>query len=332
MGRLFDYSLKDIYAVADLYDNSSSNSSASSNTSKNTSVLNDIFSTLGDIDSKYDVQFRNPTMEIPESLNLEKIDYNMPTQDELYNLASESLASKKYDAANSVENSLITGTNSIEKQKDKLLVDVEKANKTLDAKAAELKKEAVSNAIRRGLARSSIKDESVNKVDTDTSIMKDDNRSNAQLTINSLNEQINRLVALRDKALADIDASYGLQTDAKVQALYSDALKNKDSATKYNNTIDEKEQKYIKSVEEAYQKASNDEWNRISKLMELQSKYGASGVTALKMEEKYNAIKNFFDAIDAKQALELFNSSSRFNEELGNYYKQMKEYLEKRAK
>lgn len=306
------------------------NQSASSN-SDISSLLQSILSQIDDVDAKYSTQFRNPTLDLPESLNLEKLEYSMPDEDELYRLAAESLAAKKLSDVSKAETNLMTGINTIDNQKSKLNIDVEKANKLLDVKATELKNEALSNAIRRGLARSSIKEESINKVETDTNTLKESNISNKQLTIDSLNEQIQRLVTLRDKTLADINSSYNYQTDAKVQSLYSDALKQQDTATKYNNTVDEKEQKYLKSVEEAYLKAANDEWNRIAKIMEMQSKYGTSGMEAQKAEEKYAVIKNFFDGLEPQTALDLFNTSGAFATHLERYYSQMKNYLQKRV-
>lgn len=261
---------------------------------------------FNDVDKKYTIGNK-----IDSKLSLQKIDYKAPSQDEVLSKAQNSLNDYKSNSIDSINNKYNLQNSQIDKSINNLKSNekVQKAN--IENAYSQVKEKASNDAIKRGLARSSI---IVNKLsDYDNKMINDlevlSNETSNK--INSLNTQKNTLELEKSNALKSFDIEYAIKLQDKINSINEDIAKNEESAIKYNNQITELETKWNKEVE----KENND---REMDMADFIAKNSIFTVNNIKRNEKYGIAKEYFNQLDKKTAIAELESNSAYKENLGD--------------
>ena len=261
---------------------------------------------FNDVDKKYTVGNK-----IDSKLSLQKIDYKAPSQDEVLSKAQNSLNDYKSNSIDSINNKYNLQNSQIDKSINNLKSNekVQKAN--IENAYSQVKEKASNDAIKRGLARSSI---IVNKLsDYDNKMINDlevlSNETSNK--INSLNTQKNTLELEKSNALKSFDIEYAIKLQDKINSINEDIAKNEESAIKYNNQITELETKWNKEVE----KENND---REMEMADFIAKNSIFTVNNIKRNEKYGIAKEYFNQLDKQTAIAELESNSAYKENLGD--------------
>lgn len=261
---------------------------------------------FNDVDKKYTVGNK-----IDSKLSLQKIDYKEPSQDEVLSKAQNSLNDYKSNSIDSINNKYNLQNSQIDKSINNLKSNekVQKAN--IENAYSQVKEKASNDAIKRGLARSSI---IVNKLsDYDNKMINDlevlSNETSNK--IDSLNTQKNTLELEKSNALKSFDIEYAIKLQDKINSINEDIAKNEESAIKYNNQITELETKWNKEVE----KENND---REMDMADFIAKNSIFTVNNIKRNEKYGIAKEYFNQLDKQTAIAELESNSAYKENLGD--------------
>ncbi len=284
------------------------------NTLKTQSVL-DKFS---DIDKKYTTGNKAET-----NLNLQKIDYVAPTKEEVKSKAENSLLGYKNNGIEKINSNYDLQNQQISDAVKKAKENEIEQKSQIEKTYASVKENAKNDAIKRGLARSSI---IVNKLDNYDNRMLSDLTVLASETndkIFSLNTQKNTLELEKNNALKAFDIEYAIKLQDKIDSINEDISKKEQSVTKYNNEIAEIEAKWNRDAEK-------ENYSREQDMANFFAKYGSYTIETLKRDEKYQIAKDYFASLDKENALKELTSNSAYKENLGpvNYEKLLKELQE----
>ena len=275
---------------------------------------------LNKIDSQYDTTYREPQLDLPESLNLKKLEYTMPTEEQILSAAKgQNLAdyNKKTQQLNSEKESYKLSNTQKQKQ---LQEDADSKKEEINQSLSEQLRRIGEQVINSGLAHSSIsssdKEEAGKRSEEQSAAVEREK----DVALQQLAEQLQLKLAQSAQEMQALKEAYESDVQESVDKLTEDARKKYDDVLKYNNTVEEKEQKYQVQREEALADARKDEEQRISDLIELYATVGESGIEARKSNDKLKYVTEFFDSVDKQTALAILNSDPTLKGHLGVYY------------
>lgn len=293
-----------------------------------TKAYSDLTKNLKDIDTLYSVNYSEPKLDLPKSTGAEKIEYEMPAQDDLYNQAKTNLAEKYYTKADKIRSDSASDSNSISDKIDqaelKALFEIREVNENENQDKQEIRK----NALEKGVARSSIVESAEN--DAEQRYFKEKSGITEQKTanINLLKQNLERLKSLSTEALAALGISQDLETQELVQKLYNEALEKQEEIAKYNNTISSNDAKLQASNEKLQQEAMTNEYQRAAEAQKLLAEVGEAGLEKIVRREKYYAVISYLDNLTKEQSIDLLEKRTDLKEELGSFYEWVVEYVE----
>ena len=258
------------------------------------------------VDQKY-----KPTTN---DLILERKEFIKPSDEQIARQATESLQEYKDKSLENIESSYKENSQKLDTQLD----EAQKASETKKQEAGEmyskLKQDASNDALKRGLARSSIV---INVLDAfDQNYIKEMNKINDEIQskITSLQGQKSLLDEQRQSALNAFDINYALKLSSKIDNINKELLEQEQKVIEYNNQIAQKEADY-----QAKQKQSYTDY------ASFVQKYGTEALENIKREEKYELAKSYLMNMPKQEALKELDQNRTFNAELGaNYYNKLK--------
>lgn len=266
---------------------------------------------FNDVDNKY-----NTLSKSNANLNLEKLEYNTPTENEIRSRAKNSLEDYKTKSLSAIEDKYSSKINQIDDDKQQVIDSTKESVSNLEGKYDSIKEATKNDAIKRGLARSSIVINTLNKVDMQklASISELQKESNAK--IERLNSSKNSLENQKQIALSDFDIAYAVKLQDEINSINTEIEKNKQAVIKYNNEVENLMAKWQKEQED-------DEYNKITNLAKIASQYGISVFDTLKQNEKYAIASEYFAGMNKTDALNELNNNSAYKTALGkiNYNK-----------
>lgn len=283
--------------------------------------------TILDIDKKYSLNYQEPELNLPPTLDLQPLEYIPKTESELMALATADVTPNHQNKVRSFEQNYLRTKQGLEAKKLHIA-------ETLNQKLVQLldKYNADVLSLRRRLVNNGLIFSSV--VTTKT-----------QETLENYNNQVEQTTShyetLQDNIdvqLSDLDMRYnqGLQSldeelDSRVQERYQDLVyreqKDAERIAKYNTALSEKETKYQASCQKALEYARQAEYERALKAAQLYAQLGESGVEAQKVSEKYNYCKQFFVSWTKEEALLVIRSDGFLNVHLGSYYNSLIDWV-----
>ena len=270
--KLKEYILKGGFVVAE-----------KKKTAKDIEELDSYFT---EVDNKYNTDNKASKME--SDLNLTKLDNVTKSADEISQLAKDSL--KDYYNLN-IEKINSDNSNNIETLKNSIATQTENANQLKEKVANnidEVKQDASNDALKRGLARSSIV---INKLNAfDNAKINEYNKIDEELTtaVNKINTEIDGLNLEKEQALKEFDITYAAKLNEQINTLTEELAQKQAEITKYNNEIAQIEAEYEKDKLNFNNDANQQDFKNIMELNEFVAKYGANALNTVKNSEKYD--------------------------------------------
>lgn len=190
----------------------------------------------------------NATTQIPEKPDLgdgityDRIEYDAPSDEEIEKRAQDSLKEYEQAGVSSIENEIAALLEKYTSDKNVNTATYESTLKSLNDAYQSAIEAANNDALKRGLARSSIAlntTAAINseKADKAAAAAAEYNRQDADLT-----SKINGLEVERQKAMDEFNISYTAKLTEEINKLKEQREELKNEAIKYNNTLAEKEE------------------------------------------------------------------------------------------
>lgn len=260
-----------------------------------------------DVDNKY-----NTLTSSDGNLNLERLEYSKPSDDEIKNKAESSLFDYKNSKISSINDNFETKTENIDQSIEKIKKSEEKDKEEIYQTYQGLKQDAKDDAVKRGLARSSIIVNTLSNYDNGmvNTLLEKSNEVSAKIA-NYENER-NLLEEQKKNALSSFDIEYAVKLQEKIDEINSDILAREEEVTKYNNEISELEAKWKKEQED-------DNFDKTTELAKLMGEYGTAVFDVLKQNEKYAIAREHLNSMTKDEALIEFKNNSAYYTNLGKY-------------
>lgn len=293
---------------------------------KSTEKINDstkkaksILEQFEEVDDKYTF---GDKMDI--GLNLTRKEYIAPTKAEVEEKAKNSLEAYKNQNINSINDTFSKKNEQIDESIQKVKDNTISAKAELKDVYSQVKENASNDAIKRGLARSSIIVNKLanydNKMLNELSVLS--SKTNDELA--KLDTQKSTLELEKARALNDFNIEYAVKLQNEIDSINSEIAKAEESALKYNNEIAELEAKWAKEQ-------NQENYDRQADLLDLVSKYGSYAINVAKENEKYSIARKHFASMDKQSALNELKNNSEYLKNIGTAnYKKLLEEIEGR--
>lgn len=256
-----------------------------------------------------DASYNGTEEETADSgLTLERKQVDALSDEELETMAKDSLRDYYSNGVQSILDSNEKSVSNLNSKAEKAIETANSSQEKLNNEVDVAKQNAQNQAIRRGLARSSIimnQLEGYDKLQIEESAKIQQNLDNQ---ISQINFEIESLNSRLEDSLKAFDLSYAVKLQNKINNLKEEQTKKIEKALEYNNKIALQEAQYN------------------SKQKELSAKYGTNNSSTIETNSaskaKYEVAKSYFAALPKEDALnELLNTSADFlRSQLGNYY------------
>lgn len=215
-----------------------------------------------------------------------------------YKTKSESAINQMRDDK---EKELLASKDSVEKNYNNAKNETENYYNTI-------KENASNDALKRGLARSSI---IINQLDAfNNKELETFNTLNTELT-NSLNEidfQLNSLESKQNQALADFDIEYAVKLNKKISDLKKEYTSLQNDVIKYNNQITETENNYKIKYAELEKTLKNADWAKEMDLVDLSAKYGSNVIDRYRQNQTLSMVSEYLNSLSSHEAVQALGS------------------------
>ena len=290
-----------------------------------TSISNNLLEKFKYVDKKYSISERE--YQSP-SLNLEKMTYEKPTQEEVNKQAENSLKEYKDKSLSSINDEYQTKLEKIDTKISEQKASTENEKQELEQLYGSLKKNASDEAVKRGLARSSIIVNQLEAFDRDMldNYMKLDKEF--KTAFSDLQAERDLLEVQKDNALSSFDISYAIKLEEKINSINDEIAKKEETVLKYNNDIAEKEAEYYAEQEELKKKLEREDREDVQDFIEFITKEGAVAYEDLIAKEKYENAYSILKDIPTIDAINELKNNSEYRKQLGRYYDKLLSILE----
>lgn len=283
--------------------------------------------TMIDIDEKYSIEYVAPKLDMPDSLNLQKLEYTPKTQEELQALAELAVEAVIIAKLRSVERTYSSKLKSLALNLEQLNLNYEKKVATRTEQYADERKEIRRKLILHGLVFSTTFNNYYQIAHEEflADSEKINNQADAEREL--ISKQQADAEQLYQESCASIEEERQARVNDKLQKLIDDEEDERVRIEKYNNSLEEKEQKYQASRAKAYETANRYAYNRAYKNAQLYLQAGETAYRQLIMQEKYIVCKNAFYPLRREEANLILQFDSALINNLGKYYSSLVDWI-----
>lgn len=290
-------------------------------------LYNVIKGKVEDVDRKYSLDYREPLLDMPESLNLTPLKYVPKTEAQLLSSAEELISPVYLAKQRQLDTSYANNMQKIAKRYSELDADSRaKLNKLLkeyNETCDKLYKRLVDN----GLRFSSIIDKANGEARDDYNKAVAEQNGAAQSEKNIIDSDKQSLTDVYTAACQSLSE----EKQAKLAQTYGKLVENEAKAeqniAKYNAKLDEKEARYQASRARAYEYARQAEYDRAFTAAKLYAQLGATGYTEKMQWEKYRLFQEGFASLLKEEALALVNMDGFARGHLQDYYSTLIDWI-----
>ena len=282
------------------FDNNTTNSVADSTKKSKT-----IFEEFGEVDNKY-----NSLTNSSQNLNLEKMEYVRPTSKDVQEKAENSLEAYKNTSINYINQNFDEKNKNIDKSIEKAKQSGEKEKNEIVSAFSVAKQKAKDDAVKRGLARSSIIVNTLANYDQNMLGSLNSQMQELNQTISNFENEKSLLEEQKQSALSSFNIEYAVKLQDKINEINNNILEKEQEVIEYNNKIEETKAKWEKSQADSIYDKTMD----IAKLM---AEHGISVFEVLKQNEKYELAKKHLSQMDKDVAIAELTNNSNYKSHIG---------------
>lgn len=240
---------------------------------------------------------------------LEKKAYDAPTDEEIAATAKAELEASADIKKNALKKSANEKRAALEVEIGDTKATADKKKKSLSDSYAVAKENAANEAIRRGIARSSIISEQLADFDAANIKANADIDYAAENSIKQINGEIEKLSDKLSDALSSLDMETAIKVNERIQKLKTERQKRSDEVLEYNNKIAEKKASFAEKLAKKGQtekEENSDQYARAytEKINALYDYYRSLGTGA---KSALVADKNFIIKYVGEKGYDLLN-------------------------
>ena len=279
------------------------------------------------IDQKYSLDFVEPELDMPDSLNLTKLTYTPKTEEELTAIAEQQVAASIFSKQAALDKNyntkiknFINKLTQLQHSKDKKLQDI------LDDYYND------GEALRRRLVNNGLLFSTI-ATKYNEQLTQDLQKKTAQKT-EECNDQMNLVFQQQDDAeqiYKESCRNLEMEKIARIAQKYQRLLEDEEalarSIEKYNTGLDEKEAKYQASRARAYENARRAAYARAYNNSKLYLEYGETGYRRMIEKEKYAVSQDAFYPLRRNEAKTILAMDSFLVVHLGLYYSAFEDWV-----
>jgi len=289
-------------------------------------VYKKILEDMAKVDKKYSTEYQEQEVDAPDSLGLQKLTYDMPTQEEVEQSAKQYYSAGKAEDISEINLSTEKTIKDLEDKAKNILAQAVKGQAEINDKRQKDLKSANYSTQVKNLTNSSIKTGIMDKVNTVADQALEILQKDTDNSIADVENKKKEAKSFAEKRLQELEKVYAEKITQKIAEILAEAQKEADAVTKYNNSVDEKEAKYQKSIASQLAELEKQEWKRVAEMLALKKEIGESGIEKQKIEEKYRAVRSVLDQYSPEDALAILEGSSAFKIHLGDMYDSIRAY------
>ena len=256
---------------------------------------------------------------------LSKKEYDTRTLDDIKEQAVALLSEYENKSKNSIDSEYENKASELKKELESSKED-EKAKKEEIATYIEnVKQNASDDALKRGLARSSI---IINKLNAfDEKQIEEFKRIDEEIAANveKIESELALLNEKKEAALNNFDITYAVKLNEKISELEKEKQKYNDEVLEYNNKIIEQEREYADKLKE-----NTEERNR--EVYEFLNEYGGNMLTNRVNSYKADYVISYLDSLPTGKAIQVLSDGDELKSALGDSYQKVLDYFKGKLK
>lgn len=259
-------------------------------------------------------------LDAPSSLNLERVSVPEMTEEEISSKAKNEVG-EKYNSSKEKSNQ------SFQNKIDELLENnknlystnqenQEKINSYYDSS----KKETENQALKRGLARSSIIIGELATIEGSRANELSKLLETFQTTLNKNQEKIQQYQTQKEQAIDELNIKEALEIEEKISSLTEEYEKAKKEAIEFNNNIEKIEAEYKLDYEKQKIQTQQD-------ALKLDKTYNKNYIEKEMKLKQYNYLKDYLDSLDPSEALNILLTNKEFKSILQENYSKLYRHI-----
>ena len=267
--------------------------------------VDEILKQLEGINNKFKTQVQQDGL--PNNVELERLHQNEKTTDQIKQEAESSLVDYKNAQINSIQSESDNRKKDLVENKNILNESVAEQKDNLKNYYDTAKQSASDEALKRGLARSSIVVSQLSAFDNNQ--IENFKKLDEQLTnkVDAINFELQGLNSELDSALNDFNIAYAVKLQDKINALNTELNNSNAQITKYNNEIALKEAEYNQKLVELKNDMENQRFDNETDILDIYGKYGSGVVAKVVQDSLYDAMKKQLAGLSKQEIAELIN-------------------------
>ncbi len=257
---------------------------------------------------------------LPEKQTFEYLKYEGDDEDTIRSNTKNKYDALLEDEKKKVDDALNKNTEVVENKKQATDEEYSQKQKQIDRDYDEFQKALEKELVKKGLYRSSIKQGQTKANEQAREWESNELLSKRNVDLSSLDAEIAKLQGEANTAIQQLDLSYAQKLDGEIERLLDKRNKEIASIDKYNNTLKEKEAKYIedraKAIEAQLAQRLKDELT----IKNMEDKYGYAGAKKENYQKRYDMAYDYYSALPQDAALQMLQKNKQLEEYLGAYY------------
>lgn len=279
----------------------------------------DFIAELKKLDDEYRKYESENKVELPESLNLTEKELDATTDAQIAEQVNQKYNAEHDGEVDRLKAETKEKTDAVELRKTQANTAGEQALLDIDRSYDAVREDAEDNALRRGLATSSIYQGELGAIDDAEVNAVKASIADTEREITALDLEIELLNERLQRDLDSFEIAHAVKVSKEIDKLVAQRDKQNDAVIAYNNTLRQKEAEY--------QKQRYEEIKKQEEAREAQERYELeNGYTGYKKENylaRYDAALKYYKSMSKDRALEELRSDTLAQQYLGYYYKKL---------
>lgn len=272
------------------------------------------------IDEKYRLTYKEPEIDIPDSLNLEKMTYTPKSEEELRDLAEQYCAPTILSKQRSLDSSYATKLKSLTRKRSdvmrELTDELKKADEDYAVALEKLRVKLTNNGLLFSTTASGCREAAL----ADYTNQKAECNKNYSQDISAIVDEENDLEAVYNESSSQLEQEKQAMIEKRYQALLEAEQKSKVNVDKYNNGIEEKEQRFQMTRAKFIESMRRAERDRVLAMTKLYLQLGEISYRDRMLREKYAKAQDYFWPLRRNEAQALLGYDSFLAVHLESYY------------
>ena len=260
----------------------------------------------------------------PEDPGFEKIEYTPATDEELVNRAQAGVDYEKAEEKRDLTNAFGNAAQELEDRADRAEKDLNASYRELGELYDELRRQTDNDALRRGVARSSIRTSAQQDLTSDRTRAEQESKAAYDSTMSGISAELAALQQEQEAAFEELDLKYAAELEERIADLKAQRDETAKKYADYNNKITEAEREYaLEREENIADYLAEREKERLEREEQTRQEEAAHGYTGAKQEnyaKRYNIAFDFYTSLSPDIAADALAASPSMKYYLGNYY------------